>query len=147
MPPLRSRAAVAQPEPTPVERGRYLVQIAGCNDCHTAGYVQAGGTIPEPHWLTGESLGFRGPWGTTYASNLRLYMQNFSEAQWVQIAQTIQTRPPMPWFVLHHMTDADLRALYPFVRSLGPAGAPAPAYLPPGRSPPPPYVQFPGPPH
>ena len=44
-----SRSAVAQSEPTPVERGRYLVQIAGCNDCHTAGYVQAGGSIPEPH--------------------------------------------------------------------------------------------------
>jgi hypothetical protein len=25
-----SRAAVAPPEPTPVERGRYLVQIAAC---------------------------------------------------------------------------------------------------------------------
>jgi hypothetical protein len=48
-----SRAAVAPPEPTPVERGRYLVQIAGGHDCHTAGYVQAGGSRPEPHWLTG----------------------------------------------------------------------------------------------
>jgi mono/diheme cytochrome c family protein len=146
MPPRFSRAAGTPPASTPVERGRYLVQIAGCNDCHTAGYVQAGGTIPEPHWLTGDTLGFRGPWGTTYASNLRLYMQQVSEEQWVQLAQTIQTRPPMPWFVLHHMTDADLRALYAFVRALGPAGVPAPAYLPPGQEPPPPYVQFPGPP-
>ena len=26
-----------------IERGRYLVKIAGCNDCHTAGYPEAGG--------------------------------------------------------------------------------------------------------
>jgi len=23
-----------------VERGKYLAQIAGCNDCHTPGYMQ-----------------------------------------------------------------------------------------------------------
>jgi mono/diheme cytochrome c family protein len=141
-----SRAAVAPPEPTPVERGQYLVQIAACNDCHTSGYVQAGGSIPEQRWLTGDTLGYRGPWGTTYAPNLRLLMQYFSEAQWVQLAQHLQTRPPMPWFVLQHMTDADLGAIYHYVRSLGPAGEPAPAYLPPEQEPPPPYVLFPGPP-
>ncbi|HTG73952.1 MAG TPA: cytochrome C, partial [Terriglobia bacterium] len=26
-----------------VERGRYIVEIGGCNDCHTAGYAEAGG--------------------------------------------------------------------------------------------------------
>jgi hypothetical protein len=146
MPTLPSRAAVAPPEPTPVERGRYLVQIAACNDCHTAGYVQAAGSIPEPHWLTGDTLGYRGPWGTTYAPNLRLLMQHLSEAQWVQLAQHLQSRPPMPWFVLRHMTEVDLSAIYQFIKSLGPAGNLAPAYLPPEQEPPPPYVLFPGPP-
>ena len=28
----------SQADPSP-ERGRYLLQIAGCNDCHTAGYL------------------------------------------------------------------------------------------------------------
>ena len=59
-----------------LDRGRYLVKIAGCNDCHTTGYAEAGGKIPEKQWLTGDQLGFRGPWGTTYPINLRLYMQN-----------------------------------------------------------------------
>ena len=40
----------------------------------------------------------------------------------------------------------DLRAIYQFVRSLGPKGRPAPAYVPPDQSPPAPYVQFPAPP-
>ncbi len=57
-----------------VERGRYLIQIAGCNDCHTANYAPSGGKVPEKEWLTGDALGWRGPWGTTYPTNLRLYM-------------------------------------------------------------------------
>ncbi len=35
-------------------------------------------------------------------------------------------------------------ALYRYVRHLGPAGTPAPAYVPPGRTPTGPVVQFPG---
>ena len=125
------------------DRGRYLVKIAGCNDCHTPGYAQTGGKIPEKDWLTGNSMGWRGPWGTTYASNLRLYMQSLSEDQWVTIAHTAQFRPPMPWFNLHDMPEQDLRAIYRFIRNLGPAGNPAPAYLPPDKEPEGPYVLFP----
>ena len=79
----------------PHERGRYLVKIAGCNDCHTPGYAHAAGKMPEQDWLTGNSLGWRGPWGTTYPSNLRLYMQTLSEDEWVTTARTAQYRPPM----------------------------------------------------
>ena len=44
------------------ERGRYLVKITGCNDCHTPGYAEVGGKIPERDWLTSDSIGWRGPW-------------------------------------------------------------------------------------
>ena len=30
-----------------VERGRYVAKIAGCNDCHTAGYAPSGCKVPE----------------------------------------------------------------------------------------------------
>ena len=142
--------ALAQ-TPKPVEqksldRGRYLVKIAGCNDCHTPGYMQTAGKVPEKQWLTGDQLGWRGPWGTTYASNLRLYMQNLTEDQWLKVAKTAQFRPPMPWFALHDMTTQDLRAIYRLTRYLGPAGQPAPAFVPPGQEPKGPFVQFPQPP-
>jgi hypothetical protein len=52
-------------------------------------------------------------------------------------------RAPMPWFNVNRMTDEDLRAVYQFIRFLGPAGGPAPAYLPPDQEPDPPYVEFP----
>jgi mono/diheme cytochrome c family protein len=128
-----------------IQRGRYLVRITGCNDCHTPGYPESNGKTAEKLWLTGSPLGWRGPWGTTYASNLRLVMQNMTEAQWLKHAR-VEWRPPMPWFNLREMNDADLRAIYRYVRHLGPEGKPAPAYVPPDREPPQPYVQFPPPP-
>lgn len=129
-----------------VDRGRYLIKIAGCNDCHTAGYAPTSGKVPEKDWLLGDALGWRGPWGTTYPVNLRLYMQDLSEDQWVKKAKTLKTRPPMPYFNLHDMTARDLRAMYRYIRHLGPAGKPAPEYVPPDKAPPQPYVQFPAPP-
>ena len=129
-----------------VERGRYLVRIAGCNDCHTAGYALSGGKVPESQWLTGDALGWRGPWGTTYPTNLRLSMQDLTEEQWVKKAKMLNARPPMPWFNVRDMSASDLRAIYRYVRQLGPAGKPAPAYVPPGETPSGPYVQFPAPP-
>jgi hypothetical protein len=77
-----------------VERGKYLVSIAGCNDCHTP--FKLGPNGPEPdmtrmlsghpqdvemteppanagHWIwhgASTNTAFAGPWGTTYAFNL-----------------------------------------------------------------------------
>lgn len=127
-------------------RGRYVVQTGGCNDCHTPGYGMSGGSVPVKDWLTGDSLGWQGPWGTTYPANLRLYFQGLSEEQWLKKAKTFETRPPMPWFNVHAMSKADLRAMYRFVRHLGPAGQPAPAYVPPGGTVTTPVVSFPAPP-
>ena len=138
-------AALAK-EDAQLKRGRYLVEIGGCNDCHTPGYAPSGGKVPESQWLTGDRLGWHGPWGTTYPRNLRLYFQDLTEAQWLQKAKTLETRPPMPWFDVRAMSTADLKALYRYIRHLGPAGQPAPADLPPGETPPQPYVEFPAPP-
>ena len=33
------------------ERGRSAVVIGGCNDCHTDGYLQTEGDVPEEQWL------------------------------------------------------------------------------------------------
>jgi mono/diheme cytochrome c family protein len=128
-----------------IERGRYLAQVAGCNDCHTSGYLMSNGQIPESQWLMGDSFGWRGPWGTTYSPNLRLFLKDMSEDQWVQVARTLKRRPPMPWYTVNIMHEDDLRSLYRFIRSLGDPGKPAPAYLPPGQEPTTPYAQFPSP--
>jgi mono/diheme cytochrome c family protein len=129
-------------EAVTVERGRYVAKIAGCNDCHTRDYAPSGGTVPEAEWLKGDALGYNGPWGTTYAPNLRIFVSRLSEDQWVQYARSARLRPPMPWFALRDMNEADLRSLHRFVRSLGAPGEQAPAYLPPGVEPKGAYAKF-----
>jgi mono/diheme cytochrome c family protein len=140
---MANASAATKADDKSIARGRYIAQIAGCNDCHTAGYMPRAGKVPEKEWLTGDILGWKGDWGTTYAVNLRTYMQGMSEDQWVKTARTLKTRPPMPWFGLNEMHEEDLRAFYRFVRYLGPAGGPTPAYVPPGQTPNGPFAQFP----
>ena len=79
-------------------------------------------------------------------TGLRLTVSRMTEAQWVPFAKALRTRPPMPWFNLNQWSDADLRALYQYVKSLGPVGSPAPSYVPPDKQAPPPYIQWPPPP-
>ena len=129
-----------------IEEGRYLVTLGGCNDCHTDGYLMSEGKIPVSKWLTGSAFGWSGPWGTTYPPNLRLFVKDLTEDQWVKEAKTMKRRPPMPWFNLNIMKESDLRAIYQFIKSLGEPGQPAPAYLPPGKTPPMPFAKFPSPP-
>jgi mono/diheme cytochrome c family protein len=124
-----------------VARGRYLVTIGGCNDCHTPGYLEQGGAVPESQWLTGVAVGYQGPWGTTYPANLRLVASRLTEAQWVEHARR-ERLPPMPWLNLRKMTDADLKAVYAYIRSLGSPGAAVPAYVAPGGSVSTPYFVF-----
>ncbi len=121
-------------------RGDYLVRIAGCNDCHTPGYMDKQGKVDRAQWLVGNTLGFSGPWGTTYPANLRLVAAGKDEAAWLTYTADLHTRPLMPDFAVRAMTEEDRRALYRLIKSLGPAGSPAPAYLPPGQKPTPPYI-------
>lgn len=130
-----------------VERGRYVIKIAGCNDCHTPGYAMTDGKVPEKEWLTGDQLGWRGPWGTTYPPNLRRTMARLSESEWLALAHNASFRPPMPSVSLRNMSDADLRAVYRYVRALGPGGGEVPAYVPPEGTPAGPVVMFPAPPN
>lgn len=77
-------------------------------------------------------VGFSGPWGVSYPSNLRLSAQRQSEAEWVASA-TRSGLPPMPWSAMKAMQREDLVAVYRYLRHLGPAGEAAPAAVAPGQ--------------
>jgi mono/diheme cytochrome c family protein len=124
-----------------IRHGRYLIQTSGCNDCHTAGYMQKDGHVPEAEWLTGDAMGWQGPWGTTYPANLRLLFQQIDEKTWLARARQ-PMRPPMPSPSLRAMSDADLKAIYRYVKSLEVKGLAAPAYVPPGGKVATPYFDF-----
>jgi hypothetical protein len=121
--------ANATPRERWVERGRYLVEIAGCNECHTPNFTKTGNQTKESDRLVGSQQVFRGPGGTAYASNLRLYFQEITAEQWIQIAKEVQRKPPMPWNAINAMTEADVYAVYLYIRQLGPSGVKLPKGL------------------
>jgi hypothetical protein len=123
-----------------IERGRYLVAFGSCNDCHTPGWRDSDGKIPTSKWMTGSKIGYRGPWGTSYAANARLEFQKISENDWLFMIHTRGGHWPMVWHDLRELTTDDQRAIYRFIKRLGPRGAQTPADLPPSREPSTPYL-------
>ncbi len=83
--------------PSPEEVGRYLFLAGGCNDCHTPGWSESDGKLPEAEWALGSEVGYRGPWGTSYAQNLRLAAAARTPRQWVSLFRQSAGLPPMPW--------------------------------------------------
>lgn len=127
---------------TPVEAGRYLITAAGCGNCHTAAHAASTGAKYSELELAGNPVGFRGAWGTSYAANLRLFVQRVSEDRWTQLLKTHTGRPPMPWGNVQQMNERDLRAMYRYIKSLGAAGRAAPKFVPPDQEPATPYVDL-----
>lgn len=126
----------------PIESGRYLVTIGQCNDCHTNGFMEKEGNIPEEDWLTGSPMGWQGPWGTTYPSNLRLRVQEWSEDVWVATLKTRKALPPMPWTNVNKMSEEDMRSMYAYIKSLGPKGEHMPLAVAPGSIPETPFLSL-----
>jgi hypothetical protein len=102
--------------------------------------MQQGDAIPEAERLMGSPVGFQGPWGTTYAPNLRLSVQRMSEDVWVEMLRTREALPPMPWPAVKALSEQDARAMYQYLRHLGAQGGPAPPTVGPGQEPTTPYI-------
>jgi mono/diheme cytochrome c family protein len=144
---LAASAASRPPSPAAatkaaIARGRYLVVYGNCNDCHTPGWRESDGAVPDARWLIGTPVGFRGSWGTSYPTNVRLDFAAMSVDRWLMAVRTRAGHPPMDWADLRALSVTDQRAIYTFVRSLGPAGVPAPDALPPWRDPAPPFIDM-----
>ena len=140
-----------------VERGKYLVGITGCHDCHspkikgmTPDMDRALSGRPSTTQLPSKTDGevhasldltaWTGPWGQSVASNLTPEPTTgigtrYTEATFVQTMRTgkkpngTMIQPPMPSEVYQHMTDADLKAIYAYLRTLKPIRNPVLAGL------------------
>ena len=125
------------------QAGEYLTIVGSCNDCHTQGWVEKKGKVPSADRFAGLDVGFRGDWGTSYGKNLRTITQRQSEDHWVETLKTADGgdgKPPMPWWNTALMNERDLRAMYRYIKSLGPNPAGVPRGLKPGVEPTGPYI-------
>ena len=125
------------------QAGEYLTIAGSCNDCHTQGWAEAKGKIPPADRFAGLDVGFRGAWGTVYGKNLRTITQRQSEDHWVEVLKTADGgdgNPPMPWWNTALMNERDLRAIYRYIKSLGPNTKGVPRNLKPGVAPTGPWI-------
>ena len=135
-------AQAAEPAAPSVDYGKWVSIVGGCNDCHTADYSEKAGVINPDTALKGNPVGYQGPWGTTYAMNLRILADGMTEDDWVKFLQTFTARPPMPFYNVRALDEVQMRSLHMYIASLGAPGAPAPDYVPPGGTPKFPYSVF-----
>lgn len=125
-----------------VEQGRRLIRIAGCNDCHTPMYSQLEGKVPEKDWLIGSEVGYSGPWGISYAGNLRVTAAAYQEKAFVAHLRQKKYLPPMPGFMFKFLTDEELGSVYAFIKQLGSVGKRGPVNIPPSQKPKGAFINF-----
>ena len=119
-------AAVAA-DPAAVGRGKYLVTLASCHDCHTPGYFL--GKPDMARYLGGSDVGFELPGlGVFHGPNLtpdkETGLGNWADAQIVTALQTgvrpdgRVLAPIMPWHAFAALTKQDGDAIVAFLRSV-----------------------------
>src|SRR5215475_1168157 len=116
-------------DPAQVARGKYLVTIASCHDCHTPGYFL--GKPDMARYLGGSDVGFELPgMGVFVGPNLtpdkETGLGSWTDAQVVAAIQK-GTRPDgrmlapiMPYHAFANLTPQDAQAIVAFLRSLPP---------------------------
>lgn len=109
------------------ERGKYLVGLGGCNDCHTPGYFF--GKPDMARFLGGSEVGFELPGlGVFHGPNLtpdkETGLGNWTIEQIVTAMQTGQRpdgrvlAPIMPWKAFANLTKDDARAIAVYLKTL-----------------------------
>ena len=127
--------AAAQPAQSPVERGKYLVTVGGCNDCHTHPSYLAGHNpflgqpelINAPQYLSGGRTFPPSPFVSAditpdaTGKPAGLTFEQFKEA--MRTGHNPLDPPGvllqiMPWPVFGKKTDGDLRAVYEYLSTI-----------------------------
>jgi mono/diheme cytochrome c family protein len=110
-----------------VARGKYLVDIAGCNDCHTPGYFF--GKPDMSRFLGGSEVGFEIPGlGVFHGPNLtpdnETGLGKWSVAEIIKALQTgvrpdgRELAPVMPWRAFANLTKEDATAIAMYLKSI-----------------------------
>jgi mono/diheme cytochrome c family protein len=133
----------AHAEDAQLQRGKYLVTIGGCSDCHTPGNFL--GHPDMARFLGGSDVGFGIPAGVFVGPNLTpdkaTGLGDWTATQ-IVTAITTGTRPDgrmlapiMPWRDLSHLTKSDALAIAAYLKSLPPVSNKVPGPFGPSEAP------------
>jgi mono/diheme cytochrome c family protein len=112
-----------------IARGKYLVQLAGCTDCHTPGHLL--GKPDMSRFLGGSDVGFEVPELGVFVGPNLTPDRGTGLGSWTrdEIATAIRTgvrpdgrilAPIMPWRSYAGLTTSDAQAIVEYLRSLPP---------------------------
>ena len=107
-----------------VARGAYLVRMGACADCHTP--QEKGQPIPGMEFDGG--FLFHEPKGDVVSTNITPSASGigyYNEATFIQALRMgkVGARPlhaTMPWYYFGRMTDADLKSIFAFLKTVKP---------------------------
>jgi mono/diheme cytochrome c family protein len=110
-----------------IARGRYLVTLAGCSDCHTPGALL--GKPEMNRYLGGSDVGFAIPGAGIFVGQNLTPDKDTGIGSWSsdQIVTAIRTGktpegrdlfPVMPWPALSKLTDEDAQTIAAFLKSI-----------------------------
>ncbi|GAC1311335.1 MAG: c-type cytochrome [Mucilaginibacter sp.] len=162
-------AANAPSKDSLVKRGKYLVTVIGCNDCHSPKRMGPRGPeidslnalsgfpstrpvpVAGPNDIKNGLIIFNedltaciGPWGTTFAANLtsdETGIGTWTEEQFKNVLRKGKYKgmdgsrpimPPMPWEDIGKLNDADIKAIFYYLKSTRPFKNVVPAFRPAG---------------
>ncbi|MBR0822819.1 cytochrome c [Bradyrhizobium liaoningense] len=125
-----------------IARGKYLVTIGGCNDCHTPGYFL--GKPDMSRFLGGSDVGFEIPGQGVFVGSNITPDKKTGIGGWTreQIVKAIQAgerpdgrilAPIMPWHAFAALTADDATAIAVFLQSLKPVSNQTPGPFKPGE--------------
>jgi len=152
-----------------VERGKQLVLLGGCIDCHCPKVMTPMGPMPDTtrflsgapahnplptvpqgvlgpdKWgavTTNDLTTWFGPWGVSFARNLTpdtaTGLGSWTEQMFMSALRTGKDMgqgrailPPMPWMFMGQLPDADLKAIFVYLKSLPPISNAVPDPIPP----------------
>ena len=137
-------AGPAAADDSQIARGKYLVGITGCSDCHTPGGML--GSPDMSRYLGGSDVGFSIPTQGVFVGQNLTPDKETGLGAWTaqQIVTAIRTgkRPDgvelsgvMPWASFSRLTDEDAFAITAFLQGLPPVRNKVQAYSPSDRVP------------
>jgi mono/diheme cytochrome c family protein len=126
---LVSLSFPARADDARIARGKYLVIVAGCSDCHTPGALL--GAPDMKRYLGGSDVGFSIPGlgvfvGENLTADKETGLGDWTTEQIIAAIRTGKTpegrdlSPVMPFPAFSHLTDADAEAIATFLESLPP---------------------------
>lgn len=146
-------------EKEPVLRGKKLVEVVGCHDCHTPKVFSGEETsldnerllsghppesnppnidpqkISEENWLVTNNhfTAFASNWGISFAPNLtpdnETGIGTWTEDMFVANMTSGKHRPPMPVFTITGLEEEDLKIIFNYLKTITPIKNEVPKHI------------------